>query len=76
MVDTLAFPNLQAELSRVDMCNKDLAEMIGVDPSVVSRWFNGKQKMPVSACFLIKERVFPRLSIDYLFSPEPIVPET
>lgn len=73
---TVRFPNLQAELSRAGINQKELAEVLGIDQSIVSRWFSGKQDMSASTCFAIKERLFPTLSLDYLFTNEPIKPET
>lgn len=69
----MAYPNLSAELRRYGITQEQLAECIGRKPETVSRWINGKNAMPVDACFRIKERLFPSMSVDYLFASEPIV---
>jgi transcriptional regulator with XRE-family HTH domain len=68
----MSYPNLSAELKRYDITQEEMAERIGRKPETVSRWLNGKSKMPVEACFQIKEIIFPSMSVDYLFSNEPM----
>ena len=68
----MAYPNLTAELKRYGIQQDELASRIGTTPETISRWMNGKTKMPVEACFRIKREVFPSMSIDYLFASEPI----
>lgn len=68
----MAYPNLNAELKRYDITQDEMAERIGRRPETVNRWLNGKNKMPVEACFQIKEQLFPSMSVDYLFAEEPI----
>lgn len=68
----MAYPNLNAELRRYGITQEDMAERIGTKPETVSRWLNGKSKMPVGVCFRIKELLFPSMSVDYLFASEPI----
>jgi len=68
----MAYPNLSAELKRFNISQEELATRIGSTPETVSRWMNGKNKMPVDACFRIKETLFPTMSIDYLFASEPV----
>lgn len=68
----MAYPNLSAELSRYGITQEDMANRIGRKPETVSRWLNGKCKMPVGECFRIKEALFPTMSVDYLFADEPI----
>lgn len=68
----MAYPNLTAELKRYDISQEEMAARINTTPATVSRWMNGKQKMPVDACFRIKQTLFPNLSVDYLFADSPI----
>ena len=68
----MAYPNLAAELRRYGISQEEMAERIGATPETVSRWMNGKNKMPVEACFRVKGELFPTLSVDYLFASEPI----
>jgi transcriptional regulator with XRE-family HTH domain len=64
----VAYPNLKAELARMGVTQGELADAIGCTPETVSRWMNGKGSMPISACFRVKEQLFPYLTVDYLFT--------
>lgn len=68
----MAYPNLSAELRRYGITQDQMARQIGRPPETVSRWMSGKNAMPVGECFRIKEKLFPDLSVDYLFASEPI----
>lgn len=68
----MAYPNLAAELKRYGISQEEVASRVNTTPETISRWMTGKSKMPVETCFRIKEEMFPHLSVDYLFSPEPI----
>jgi transcriptional regulator with XRE-family HTH domain len=68
----MTYPNLVAELKRYGISQDEMASRIGTTPETVSRWINGKSKMPVEICFRIKTEVFPTMSVDYLFASEPI----
>jgi len=68
----MAYPNLSAELRRFDISQDEMATRIGTTPETVSRWMNGKQKMPIETCFRIKQELFPNLTVDYLFASTPI----
>ena len=67
----MRYPNLSAEMKRRGITQGQLAETLGVSPVTVSRWFQGHRKMSVSSCFKVKEKFFPDLTVDYLFSSEP-----
>jgi transcriptional regulator with XRE-family HTH domain len=67
----MAYPNLAAEMKRFGISQEEMASRIGTTPETVSRWLNGRNKMPVEACFRVKQALFPNLSIDYLFSDTP-----
>jgi transcriptional regulator with XRE-family HTH domain len=67
----VAYPNLSAEMKRMGITQGDLADAIGVTQVTVSRWFNGHRRPSVETCFKVKERLFPNLTVDYLFSSEP-----
>ena len=69
---TTQYPNLSAELARHGIKQEDMANSINRPPETISRWMTGKNAMPVSECFRIKEALFPTLSVDYLFASEPI----
>jgi transcriptional regulator with XRE-family HTH domain len=67
----MAYPNLAAEMKRFGISQEEMASRIGTTPVTVSRWLNGHNKMPVEACFRVKQALFPDLSVDYLFSDTP-----
>lgn len=69
----MAYPNLNAELARIGMTHKQLADRIGRPHVTVNNWMIGRTSVPVSDCFRIKDELFPELSVDYLFASEPIV---
>ena len=75
------YPNLAAEISRRDLDYKTIYDEIALEhsksPETVSNWITGRAgELPTSAAFSIKERFFPELSVEYLFSETPIYPRT
>lgn len=67
----MRYPNLLAEMKRRGITQGELAEAVGVTQATVSRWFQGHRTMSVTSSFKIKEKLFPDLSIDYLFADRP-----
>lgn len=62
------YPNLEAEMARNSVAQKDLAELLGKDPATICNWMNGKSgDFPVTAAFQVKSELFPNLAVDYLF---------
>ncbi|MGE7951664.1 helix-turn-helix transcriptional regulator [Lysinibacillus xylanilyticus] len=62
------FPNLEAEMVRLGIQRKDVAERIGVRVATVSDKLNGKYPFTLNEATAIKNIFFPKLSIEYLFS--------
>jgi len=61
------FPNnIKAEMARSGMSQADLAEILGVSPSTVKNWLNGKSEITSGA--LIKMAQQWNVSADYLLS--------
>lgn len=68
------FPNLKAEMARINMTVKDLSEKIGVKDTWLENRLNGKSVMPIETAFAIWSKCFSRLTLDYLFAQTAIVP--
>ena len=60
-------PNLRAEMARIGIKQKDVAKLLGVSELTVSKKMSGKSSFTIDEAFLIKEKFFPDLSLDYLF---------
>lgn len=72
------YPNLAAEISRSNLeygtVYSEIGEQFGKSTDTISNWMTGRAgEMPTKVAFAIKNRYFPNLSVDYLFSEEPIV---
>ena len=63
----MIYPNLEAEMARSGLTQKDVAPVVDKTPETVSRWMNGKGTFSVGAAFIVKEELFPDLDVDYLF---------
>lgn len=61
------FNNLKAEMVRNNLTQKDLAVCLEVDDKTISFKLNGKSKFDVDEMWRIKDKLFPSLSLDYLF---------
>lgn len=68
----MAYPNLIAEMTRLNITENDLAAEVGRSTDTVRNWLKGKGDIPVGKAFIIQAKFFPTYPIDYLFSTEPI----
>lgn len=68
------FPNLEAEMARMGIQRKDLAEKLGVRTATISDKLNGKFPFTLDEVVAIKREFFPKFSLEYLFSNEIAVP--
>lgn len=66
------YPNLEAEMARSSVTQKDIASLLGKTPETVCNWMNGRGEFPVSAVMTVKREMFPNHSVEYLFSEVPI----
>lgn len=66
------FPNLRAEMARLGLTYKDLADAINKSPQWVESRLLGKTVLPVADAILIKTMFFKDLSYEYLYSDYPI----
>lgn len=64
----IMFNNLNAELSRRGMTQKELASKIGINPSTLSKKMNGIQDFTLPEAKRIKQILSVDISIDELFS--------
>lgn len=63
----MIYPNLEAEMARSGVTQKDVAFVVDKTPETISRWMNGKGMFTVGAAFRVKEELFPDFDVDYLF---------
>lgn len=66
----MSYSNLRAEMARKNISITDLMKVTGKSRSGVSNNLNGKGSFSVNESLAIRNRFFPELSIDYLFSNE------
>lgn len=73
-VKSLSYPNLEAEMARIGITNGDIALELGKDKSTISQWMNGAQRgFPIVCANKLRNKFFPGMQIDYLFSEQPAV---
>lgn len=61
------YPNLNAELTRVNKNQSDIAKCLNLNSSTVSDKMNGKRDFKLNECKKIIECILPGNTIDYLF---------
>lgn len=62
------FPTLEAEISRRGVKKKDIAEALGITPRAFSLKMSGKIGFWYKETCIIKEKFFPDMSQDELFT--------
>lgn len=72
------YPNFAAEMTRSQMdygpLYEELAAEYGKSTDMVSNWFTGRAgQLPTKAAFWVRDKYFPTLTVDYLFSEKPMV---
>lgn len=67
----MGYPNLKAEMARTNVEIKDLMEATGKSRAGVSNNLNGRGKFSVADSLSIRNKLFPTLTIDYLFATDP-----
>lgn len=64
----MLYPNLEAEMARNRITQKDLAILLDKTPETICNWMNGRSgDFPVGAVFRVREELFPECTVDYLF---------
>jgi len=71
----MAYPNLIAEMNRIGITTKDIAQVVGKSTDTVNNWLKGRSEFPIGKAFLVQKRFFPKMSISYLFNPKPQPPD-
>lgn len=64
------FPNLKAEMTRNQINQKDLAELLNLNKATISDKMTGKVDFWFLECKKIRDFYFCNLSLDYLFEPK------
>ncbi len=73
----MAYPNLEAELSRSGITRLQVAALLGKNKSTISSWMHGNYKgFSITQATAIRNEFFPDMSLDYLFSETPMPHET
>ena len=64
------FKNLKAEMAREGFSNDNIAKALGINVSTVSAKLNSYDRLKLSEAKKIQSKLFPNLSIDYLFATD------
>lgn len=62
------FPNLNAELARINMTRLALSKILGIRSATLSLKLNGKAKLTLDEAFKIKEAIGTDIPLDELFA--------
>lgn len=71
------YPNFAAEMARTQtdysLVYSEIASDFDKSADTISNWITGKAgNLPTTVAFAIRNKYFPTLSIDYLFSETPL----
>lgn len=70
-----AYPNLAAELAKGKYTAKEVADVAGVGVSGARKLLRGEpQGVSMGKAKLIRDKMFPKMTLDYLFAPDPVQP--
>lgn len=68
------YPNLMAEMVRKGIPASEVAKAIDVNPATLSAKMNNANRLKLVEAAKIRDRFFPGLAMDYLFSQVPMRP--
>lgn len=78
----MSYPNLEAELARTGIKQKEVANLLKKDPATISTWLKEKRSEEEDRCKgggfsveqakKLRDEFFPGMSLDYLFADKPI----
>lgn len=66
-----AYPNLRAEMSRINLGIVDMADGLGCNRDTLARKLSKKTSINLNEAFQIQQKYFPDLNVEYLFAPLP-----
>jgi len=64
------FPNLKAEMARFNVSIDEIAEIANVSLRTARYKLDGESEFTRAEIFKIKNNLFPKLSVEYLFATE------
>lgn len=65
------YPNLNAEMARHNITPKDIAEALNMTLETARNKLTGRTKLSTPEAEKIRDKHFPNMSMDYLFSLKP-----
>ncbi len=68
------FPNLRAEMARKNITIKEIAEFLGKTDSWLDNRISGKASLPIVDGVRLRNKFFPEIDIEVLFSNSAITP--
>ncbi len=68
------FPNLRAEMARKNITIKEIAEFLGKTDSWLDNRISGKASLPIIDGVRLRNKFFPEIDIEVLFSNSAITP--
>lgn len=69
----MAYPNLEAELARANIKQKEVALFLKKDPATICTWLKGGGGgFSIEQAKMLRDRFFPGMKLDYLFDENPI----
>ncbi len=69
----MSYPNLEAEMARMGYTKEDIARCLGLHISGVYLILSGKRRLPITSAIKIRDSLFPKMRLDYLFDIEPVL---
>jgi hypothetical protein len=65
------YPNLEAEMARAGLTNKDGAGICGISEKAFSNKRTGATEFVLSEMKALQQKVFPNCTLEYLFEERP-----
>lgn len=62
------YPNLRAEMAMFNIKPKDIAKLLNISRQAVSSKMLGQPPFTLAEAFQIRDKFFPKMSLDILFS--------
>ena len=66
----MIYPNLKNEMNRIGISQAKMEKEIGTPLNTLGYWLRGHGAMPLHKALEIRDRFFPRFTIEYLFRRE------